>query len=75
MSSKKHDSIFCWQLWITLWIVHKMRKSGWDKLCITCELCVNNSEKQLAQTVVQGSTTVFEGKKFVKINYEKYLCG
>ena len=55
--------------------MHKMRKSGWDKLCITCELCVNNSENKLAQTVVQGSITVFEGKKFVKINYEKYLCG
>lgn len=52
-----------------------MRKRGWDKLCITCELCVNNSEKQLAQTVVQGLTSVFESKKFVKINYEKYLCG
>ena len=52
-----------------MWIVHKMRKSSWDKLWKTCELCVNNSENQLDQTVVQGLTAVFEGKKFVKITY------
>ena len=56
-------------MWITLWIVHKMRKSSWEKSWKTCELCVNNSENQLDQTVVQGLTAVFEGKKFVKITY------